>query len=624
MRKYFNPIKVLQKVIPAFFMPLLPGMVLSSCSSRAVTVKAEKPNIIVILADDIGYSDIGSYGSEISTPNLDRLSAEGIRFTHFYNTSRSSPSRASLLTGLYPHQAAMGHLATRPLWDEPGYLNDLNRNTATIAELLKGAGYATYMTGKWHLYGMNASLLPEEAAADKSNWPLQRGFERYFGNLSGSCSYWDPFTLLSGNEFITPGEGFYYTNAITDTTVKYIRDNPKGKPFFLYVAYYSAHWPLHAPEEEIAKYKGMYDIGWDSLRVQRFRREKELGVITQNTRLTDRPESIIAWEDEPMKEWQARRMETYAAMIDIMDQGIGRIIAALEEKGLLDNTIILYMQDNGGCAEPVMTNKMTKPLTAEQKILKPFPADQVLPVRKPEYTRDGRYIRSGRGVMAGPADTWVSYCEEWANVSNTPFRLYKSWVNEGGIATPLVVHWPAGISRKGVISTEVGHLIDIMPTCLELAGVTYPEEFNGAKTTPMEGLSLLPAFEDQKLEREFLFWEHEGNRAIRMGNWKLVSRVAKSMKFSPEDENRRFSATIDNLGDKVTNCKVHLIASNIKTAEEKQFQSSEVESFPKMTRTVEVELPKGELLPGKYALAIIVDYGPKFALEGAQIIIDVD
>ncbi len=524
--------------IPAILgMTLMTGLIFTSCSSSADRSLPERPNIIVILADDIGYSDIGSYGSEIKTPNLDRLAAGGIRFTHFYNTARCSPSRASLLTGLYPHQAGMGHLATRPLWDEPGYLDDLNKNTATIAEVLKGAGYATYMTGKWHLYGMNASSLPQPPDIDSSNWPLQRGFDRFFGHLSGSCSYWDPFTLLSGNKFITPGEGFYYTDAISDTAVKFIRENPDGKPFFFYVAYYAAHWPLHAPEEAIAKYDGVYDIGWDSLRAQRFKREQELGVITPNHRLSERTETIPAWEDETMKEWQARRMETYAAMIDIMDQGIGRIIKALEEKGELDNTIILYMQDNGGCAEPVLTNRMAIPLTDEQKVLKPYPQDQILAVRKPEYTRDGRYIRSGRGVMPGPPDTWVAYGEEWANASNTPFRYYKSFVHEGGIATPLIVHWPEGLRKKGIIVNEPGHLIDIMPTCLELAGVKFPVEFNGNITTPPEGLSLLPAFGGKKLHREFLFWEHEGNRAIRMGKWKLVSRVATPMEFSPQDEN---------------------------------------------------------------------------------------
>jgi len=537
MRKYHNVKKIAstwaKSIVVFTVLTAMPG----SCSPGQKATPAQKPNIIVILSDDIGYSDIGSFGSEIKTPNLDRLAAEGIRFTHFYNTARCSPSRASLLTGLYPHQAAMGHLATRPLWDEPGYLDDLSRNTATIAELLKEAGYSTYMTGKWHLLGMNASNLPGETAEDRSNWPLQRGFERFFGNLSGSCSYWDPFTLISNNSFIAPGEGFYYTDAISDTAVKYIMEHPDGKPFFFYVAYYAAHWPLHAPEEEIAKYGGAYDIGWDSLRMQRFNRQKELGVIGGNHKLTDRPESIMAWEDEPMKEWQSRRMETYAAMIDIMDQGIGRIIAALEEKGELDNTIILYMQDNGGCPEPVLTNRMTTPLTEEQKVLKPYSYDQILTVRKPEYTRDGRFIRSGRGVMAGDADTWVAYGEDWANVSNTPFREYKAWVHEGGIMTPLIVHWPEGLKQNGTINTQVGHLIDIMPTCLELAGVKYPEVFNGTQTTSPEGLSLLPAFAGRQLRREFLFWEHEGNRAIRMGDWKLVAKVGEQMKFTPEDEN---------------------------------------------------------------------------------------
>ncbi len=523
----------------------LASFIIGSCSRGAGTGKGtgagtdepEQPNIIVILADDIGYSDIGSYGSEIRTPNLDRLASEGVRFTHFYNTARCSPSRASLLTGLYPHQAAMGHLATRPLWDEAGYLDDLNKNTATIAEVLRDAGYSTYMTGKWHLYGMNASNLPSGSDIDTTNWPMQRGFDRYFGHLSGSCSYWDPFTLLSNNTFITPGAGFYYTDAISDTTVKFIREHPAGKPFFFYVAYYSAHWPLHAPEEAIARYDGVYDSGWDSLRAERFKRQQDLGVVTPNHRLSGRPESIPAWEDETMKEWQTRRMETYAAMIDVMDQGIGRIIAALEEKGELDNTIILYMQDNGGCAEPVLTNRMAQPLTDEQMVLQPYPQDQVLTVRKPEYTRDGRFIRSGRGVMPGPADTWVAYGEEWANASNTPFRLYKSFVHEGGIATPLIVHWPDGIAKKGLLVDEPGHLIDIMPTCLALAGVSFPEEFNGTGSVPPEGMSLLPALAGKKLNREYLFWEHEGNRAIRMGKWKLVSKLNTPMQFTPEDEN---------------------------------------------------------------------------------------
>lgn len=494
------------------------------------------PNILVIMADDIGYSDLGCYGSEIRTPNLDLMAEEGLRFTQFYNTGRSSPSRASLLTGMYPHQAAMGHLATRPFWSEPGYHDDLSRNTATIPEILRDAGYSNYMTGKWHLNGMNNATPLEGLASDKSNWPMQRGFDRYFGNLSGSCSYWDPYTLISGNDFIAPGKGFYYTDAISDTTVKYILEHPADKPFFFYVAYYAAHWPLHAPDEEIEKYKGTYDMGWDSVRIMRYNRQKELGLITSGHKLSDRPETIPAWQEEEMKEWQVRRMETYAAMIDIMDQGIGRIIKALEEKGILDNTIIMFMIDNGGCAEPVLTLKPAPPLTDEQKVLKPFPYDQLLPVRKPEYTREGRYIRSGRGVMAGPDDSWVAYGEEWANVSNTPYRLYKSFVHEGGIKTPLIVYWPEGIRKKGTLTNKVGHLIDIMPTCLDLAGVSYPAVLNGNNSQPLEGRSLVPALANKRQPRRQIFWEHEANRAMRIGKWKLVSRVKNPMEFTTEDE----------------------------------------------------------------------------------------
>jgi arylsulfatase A-like enzyme len=338
-----------------------------------------------------------------------------------------------------------------------------------------------------------------------------------------------PLPLPATTNLSHPGKGFYYTDAISDTTVKYIQEHPSDKPFFFYVAYYAAHWPLHAPEKEIDKYKGVYDIGWDSIRVMRYNRLMELGVINSAHKLSPRPMSIMAWQDEPMKDWQTRRMETYAAMIDIMDQGIGRIIDALKEKGILDNTIILYMQDNGGCAEPVLTNKLVEPLTPEQETLKPYPPDQLLPIRKPEYTREGTFIRSGRGVMAGPADTWVAYGEDWANVSNTPFRFYKSMVHEGGIKTPLIVHWPDGLKSKGSITNQVGHIIDIMPTCLEIAGVS--------NNVPHEGLSLVPLFSGKKLNRKYIFWEHEANRAIRVGNWKLVSRVETPMVFTASDEN---------------------------------------------------------------------------------------
>lgn len=489
----------------------------------------KKPNVIVILTDDMGFSDIGCFGSEIHTPNIDKLAGNGLSFTHFYNTARCSPSRASLLTGLYPHQAGMGHLSTEN-FKEPGYVDDLSKNAVTMAEVFQQAGYATYMAGKWHVAKSIAN------AGDKSNWPCQRGFQRFFGTLNGSGSFYDPGTLISNNSFIAPTKDFYYTNAISDTAVKFINENPSEKPFFFYIAYTAAHWPLHAPDSEVQKYKGMYDKGWDEIRKQRFEKLKKLGIISSNALLTERAVTIPEWKDEPLKDWQLKRMEVYAAMVDIMDQGIGRIIAALDKKGELENTVIFYMHDNGGCAEPLNSNQKEIPPTEEQKMGKSFAADSVFVGKQPMYTRQGKFIRSGKGVMPGNADSWVGYGEEWANVSNTPFRLYKHWVHEGGIATPLVVHWPKGIQSKGQLRTQPGHLIDIMATCVVIAGINYPTNFNGNSILSLEGKSLLPAFKNKKIKRDFIFWEHEGNRAIRVGKWKLVSKTEKNKKFSTTDE----------------------------------------------------------------------------------------
>jgi arylsulfatase len=500
-----------------------------------VTIFAQKPsvkktNVIVILTDDMGYSDIGCFGSEIKTPNIDKLAKNGLSFTHFYNTARCSPTRASLLTGLYPHQAGMGHLATEN-YKETGYADDLSKNAVTMAEVFQSAGYATYMTGKWHI----AKNLGR--TTDSSNWPCQRGFQRYFGTLNGSGSYYDPGTLISNNKFIAPPtKDFYYTNAISDTAVKFIRENPNGKPFFFYIAYTAAHWPLHAPESEIKKHKGQYDKGWDYIREQRFNKLKKLGIISANCVLTERGVTIPAWNDEPMKEWQAKRMEVYAAMIDIMDQGIGRIITALEQKGELENTVIFYMHDNGGCAEPLDSNVPEVPLTSEQKVVKPYSYDSIFLDKKPVYTRDGNFVRSGKGVIPGPANTFTAYGEEWANVSNTPFRLYKHWVHEGGIASPLIIHWPKGIAAKGKLFKQPSHLIDVMATCIDIVQLNYPKEYHQNLIQPFEGKSLKPAFANKPIERAFIFWEHEGNRAIRVANWKLVSRTKKNKAFSTEDE----------------------------------------------------------------------------------------
>ena len=374
----YKSIKGTPLLLICFIFPLV------SIFAQKSSVK--KPNVIVILTDDMGYSDIGCFGSEIKTPNIDKLAKNGLSFTHFYNTARCSPTRASLLTGLYPHQAGMGHLATEN-YKETGYVDDLSKNAVTMAEVFQSAGYATYMTGKWHI----AKNLGR--TTDSSNWPCQRGFQRYFGTLNGSGSYYDPGTLISNNKFIAPPtKDFYYTNAISDTAVKFIRENPNGKPFFFYIAYTAAHWPLHAPESEIKKYKGQYDKGWDYIREQRFNKLKKLGIISANCVLTERGVTIPAWNDEPMKEWQAKRMEVYAAMIDIMDQGIGRIITALEQKGELENTVIFYMHDNGGCAEPLDSNVPEVPLTNEQKVVKPYSYDSIFLDKKPVYTRDGNFV----------------------------------------------------------------------------------------------------------------------------------------------------------------------------------------------------------------------------------------
>jgi arylsulfatase len=504
---------------------------LLAVSSNAISqnAKSKKPNVIVILSDDMGYSDIGCFGSEISTPHLDKLAKNGLRFTQFYNTARCSPSRASLLTGLYPHQAGMGHLSTEN-FPEPGYTDDLSKQAVTMGEVFRLGGYATYMVGKWHIA---KNLTPQ---GDRSNWPMQRGFQRFFGTLNGSGSFYDPGTLMSGNSFIAPSSDFYYTDAISDTAVKYIREHSSRTPFFMYVAFTAAHWPIQAPESAINKNKGMYDKGWDKIRTLRFEKLKKLGILPGNTVLTERGVSIPAWENEPLQKWQSRRMEVYAAMVNIMDEGIGRIITALEQKNELDNTVVFYMQDNGGCAEPLNSNQPEVPPTDVQLKGAYYAPDSVFRGKQPVYSRKGEFIRSGKGVMPGQENTWLTYGEEWANVSNTPFRLYKHWVHEGGIASPLIVHWPKGIKAKGALRKQPAHLIDIMATCIDIAQIPYPQTYGLNTIQPLEGKSLVPSFTNQSIQRDYIFWEHEGNRAIRVNNWKLVSRATTNKKFLPEDE----------------------------------------------------------------------------------------
>ena len=458
----------------------------------------QRPNIVVMMADDMGFSDIGCYGSEIRTPNLDRLAARGVRFTQFCNTARCCPTRASLLTGLYAHQAGIGHMMEpKPF---PAYAGDLGRRCVTIAEALRPAGYRTAMSGKWHVTPVNNS---------KHNWPLQRGFERYFGIIHGAASFFNPVSLTRDNEFIRPeGKDFYLTDAIAQNASQYVRDfAAKPDPFFLYVAFTSPHWPMHALESDVDRYKGRYREGWDTLREERLKRMVATGIVERRWGLTPRDSRVPAWAEAPNKEWQQRRMEVYAAMIDRMDQGIGRILNALEETKALDNTLILFLSDNGGCAEELGPNSRG--------------------LHIPATTRDGRPVRVGNrpDIMPGHDDDFQSYGLNWANASNTPFRLYKHWVHEGGISTPLIAHWPSRLKGPGRLSRDPGHLIDIMATCVDVAGLRYPQSHNGESITPLEGRSLAPVMLSGKREpHPHIFWEHEGNRAVRSGKWKLVSR----------------------------------------------------------------------------------------------------
>ena len=491
----------------------LPGY-MNASEARAKT--SSRPNIVLIMADDMGYSDIGCFGGEIHTPNLDGLAAGGVRFTQFYNTARCCPTRASLMTGLYQHQAGVGHMMEDKGYES--YRGDLNNRCVTIAEVLKLAGYSTYMSGKWHVTRYRGPEGP------KHNWPRQRGFDRFFGTIHGAGSFYDPCSLTRDNTQIPPGDDFYYTNAISDNAVKYIREHKADNPFFMYVAYTATHWPMHALPEDIARYKGRYDGGWDALRAERHKRMIEVGIVDEKWKLTPRDKTVPPWTEAKNKVWFARRMEVYAAMLDCMDQGIGRIVEQLKRSEKFDNTLIFFLADNGGCAEEYGSRGAIKPDPLEDIPLKPMDKNALQPDMQPKVTRDGRPVRTGRGVMPGPADTYIAYGKPWANASNTPFRLYKHWVHEGGISTPLIAHWPARIKAHNELRRQPGHLIDIMATCVDVAEAKYPSEYKGNKVTPTEGKSLVPAFDNKPIQREAIYWEHEGNRAVRQGKWKLVSR----------------------------------------------------------------------------------------------------
>ena len=492
----------------------------SASENQTALETPQKPNIVVIMADDLGFSDLGCYGGEVDTPALNGLAENGLRFNAFYNTSRCCPSRAALLTGQYPHQAGIGQMTMdRNL---PGYRGRLDEQTVTLAEVLKTAGYQTGMVGKWHVsptenLGGNEQLewlnhqTEKETFSDLDTYPTARGFDKYYGNIWGVVDYFDPFALVNGTEPVKEvPKDFYYTDAIGDSAVAYVDHFVREeKPFFLYVAHCAPHWPLMAPEEEIKKYEQVYDEGWQKIREERYKKLIEKGIFKgDTTKLSEFMFPDLKWAENENENWDSRAMAVHAAMIDRMDQNIGKLIDKLEATGQLDNTVIMFMSDNGASSER--------------------PSQYGIGFDRPSEPRDGREIhypvKKSEEHLPGPETVMSGIGPVWANVANTPFRYWKARVYEGGITSPFIVHWPAGIKEQGIVKSQAAHIIDIMPTLLELSGATYPEEFNGNTIDPYMGESMVSAFTNTEEApiNETLFWEHFGAAALRQGDWKLV------------------------------------------------------------------------------------------------------
>lgn len=468
--------------------------ILSSGYIETPSNKSNKPNIILIMSDDMGYSDLGCYGGEIQTPHLDSLAASGLRFTQFYNAARCCPSRASLMTGLYPHQAAIGHMTnpsehlTQHDYHVPGYRGELSPQTHTLAEVLKTAGYTTLMTGKWHL-GMER----------KEQWPLQRGFDHYYGILDGASNYFQPAQprgiTLDNDTLKVDDPNFYTTDAFTDHAIQFIDQSKQQdgeRPFFLYLAYTAPHWPLQAPKEVIDKYRNRYHEGWGKLRQERYHHMIKMGLLDAGWSLGK--QDVPDWETLPKEKQDemALRRAIYAAQVDRMDKNIGKLIAYLKRNNLYDNTLIIFINDNGACAEGGDVGGGKKE-NLETKI--------------------GYFLTYGKG---------------WANASNTPYREYKHWVHEGGISSPLIAHWPSKIPRKlnGSLIQHYGFLPDIMATFVDISGANYAPEKNGKTVPAMAGKSLLPLLRgvNKPIHDQPIFWEHEGNKAVRLGEFKAVMK----------------------------------------------------------------------------------------------------
>jgi arylsulfatase A-like enzyme len=481
-------------VIPAHL--LLLALVLAGIYLNA----ADRPNVIIILVDDMGFSDIGAYGGEIATPHIDSLAKGGLRFSQFYNASRCCPTRASLMTGLHPHLTGIGHMTNPPDSPKsdkgegfPSYRGFLNRRCATLAEMLGPAGYSTYLAGKWHL-----------GRHDRSRWPLQRGFDKFYGCIDGSTRFFSPDTdtrkgrdITLGNDALetlesTTDRPYYTTDAFTDYGISFIEQGEKEKPFFLYLAYTAPHWPHQAHEEDIEKYRGKYRMGWDQLRQARYQRQTELGLFEDQHQLSPRDSKVPTWTSlTPEKQDEMDlRMAVYAAMIDRVDQNIGKLIRALKTRGIFDDTLILFLSDNGACAEGATL---------------------------------------GRGnihdVEKRNLETSNNYGAAWANASSTPFRLYKHYTHEGGSATPFIMHWPRHIKAQRDWYRAPAQVIDIVPTLLEVCGLAYPETYQETALPPLRGISLIPSFSGKPLSRSApMFSEHENNAFMIDGPWKLVGK----------------------------------------------------------------------------------------------------
>ena len=484
-----------------------------------------RPNIILFLVDDMGYSDIGCFGSEIATPNLDALAASGLRMSQWYNNPRCCPSRASIMTGLYSHQVGFGMMADDAgHYPYPSYRGDLSAQCVTMPEVLKTAGYSTAMAGKWHLAAVEGNI-----PNPKHNWPMQRGFERYYGTIIGAGSYYNPNYLVRDNDRIEVPKDpeYYYTDAIAEKASGYVAEMAKkDAPFFLYCAFTAPHWPLQAPEDLVAKYADRYAGGWDDLRAERNRKQVAMGLLRPEWKVSARDPRVPAWENAQDKTWEQRRMAVYAAMIERMDAGVGRIVKALEASGKVENTLIVFMSDNGGNAEELGANHPPK-------------------WRRPNYipytTKDGkRDVVAGNrpDVYPGHEDTYQSVGIPWGNVANTPFRLYKHYTQEGGISSPFIAHWPKGIQPKGKITDSWGHETDLMATFLAVSGAKYPASVAAGPSPPYVGASLTPLFAGQERNRNAGYWAHAGNKAVRDGKYKAVCRFPIAWELYDLDADR--------------------------------------------------------------------------------------